>query len=113
MIIEALAVIGLDPDSEKTVENLRKASEILRKKYGVKLIIVPYNTWNDIFSASLKSLPTVYIGGRAAFAGRVPSVNEIVNYVVKILKEKFKGGEEVVIPAAVFGNEPMTSAAVI
>jgi len=112
LIIEALAIIGFDPDSEKAIENLRKASDILRKEYSVKLIIVPYNTWNDLFTATLKSLPTIYLGGRPAFIGRTPSVEEIVNYVIKIIKEKYKGGESF-IPAAVYSNEPLFSAALV
>lgn len=111
MIIEALAIIGLDPGSEKVIENLKKASEILRKEYGVKLIIVPYNTWSDVFSASLKSLPTIYIGGRIAFSGCTPSANEIVNYVINILRQRYKEDEDTFIPAAIFSNEPTLSAA--
>lgn len=111
MIVEALAVIGFNPESENAVENLKKASEILRKRYGVKLVIVPYNTWSDSVSSSLKFLPVIYIGGRTAFIGRAPSVEEIVNYVVKAAKQRHRDVEEPLIPAALLDNESLLSAA--
>ncbi|MEM1645947.1 MAG: hypothetical protein QXL96_08815 [Ignisphaera sp.] len=113
MIVEALAIIGFNSESENAVENLKKASEILRRKYGVKLVIVPYNTWNDSISSSLKSLPIIYIGGRTAFIGRAPSVEEIVNYILKTTRHISKDIEEALIPAALFDKDSLLSAASI
>lgn len=112
MIVEALVIIGFDPDSEKVIENLKKASDILRKKYGIKLVIIPYNTWNDLLTSTLKSLPSVYIGGRPAFIGRVPLVEEVVDFVINIAKERYRR-EETYIPAALHSNEPLLAAAQI
>lgn len=111
MIIEALAVIGLDPASEYALENLRKASEILRKNHGVKLIVIPFNTWNDTLSASLKSLPVIFIGGVKAFSGYPPSTKEVVDFVLKYVKNKHKKGSEALIPAATIGNDPISISA--
>lgn len=111
MMVEALAVIGLDPASEYALENLRKASEILRREYGVKLIVVPFNTWSDTLSATLKSLPIIFIGGIRAFSGYTPSVKEVVDFVLKYIRHKHKKVSEALIPAATLGNDPISISA--
>lgn len=111
MLIEALAVIGLDPASEYALENLRKASEILRREYGVKLVVVPFNTWSDSLSASLRSLPIIFIGGVKAFSGYPPSVEEVVDFVIRYIEHNYKKTSEALIPAAILGNDPVSISA--
>lgn len=107
MLIEILAVIGLDSDSTLALENLRKASDLLRERYGIRLIIIPYNTWSDNLNASLRSLPTIFIGGVKAFSGRVPSVEEIVNFVLRYANNKRdKKLQDSLIPAALIVGDP-------
>lgn len=108
MIIEALAIIGLDPESIYAIDNLRKAAEILRSRYGIKLVIVPFNIWSDSISAILNSIPIIFIGGVKVFSGYAPSVEEIVNYIVKYVKNhKDKTMQEALIPAGIFENDPL------
>lgn len=115
MIIEVFAIVGLDPTSIHALENLQKAAEVLKGRYGVKLVIIPFNTWSNNLEAALRSLPTIFIGGIKAFSGYAPSVGEVVDFVLNYIKH---GGhrytEELVIPAGVFENDStMFSAATI
>jgi len=109
MILEALAVIGLDPVSEDALENLRKAAEILRRDHGVKLLVIPVNTWREPISASLKSLPAIYIGGSRAFVGYAPEVEEVVDYVLRLARGGGAKEAEVLVPAGIIDNDPMSS----
>lgn len=111
MMVEALIVMGFDSASEYALENLRKASEILRKEYGVRLVIVPFNTWNDSISSTLKSLPVIFIGGIKAFSGRIPSVKEVIDFVLNHVKHKHRRISEVLIPAATLGDDHISISA--
>lgn len=112
MLVEALAVVGLDPVSENALENLRKAAEVLRARYGIKLIIIPFNTWSESIDSALKSLPMIFIGGYKAFSGYAPSVEDIVRFVIKHAYEgRNRAADEALIPAGVLENDRLTFSA--
>ena len=115
MLVEAVALIGLDHTSSIALDNLKKASEELIRKHGIRLLIIPFNTWSNDVEAVIKSLPTVIIGGIKAFSGYAPSVEEIVDFVIKYVKRSTGKKElrEALIPAAIFGHETLADAATV
>ncbi len=112
MLLEAIVFVGLDETSNSALENLRKASEILVKEYGVKLVIIPVNMWLDPLNSSIKSLPLIIIGGFNAFSGYAPTANEIKEYVLKIIKLKNRG-RELQLPAGTIDSEMLMSSALV
>lgn len=102
MFIEILAVIGLDYASTIVLDNLRTAADILRKKYGIKTIIIPHNTWSDSVNSSIKSLPAIIIGGKKVILGDVPSVEEIIRYVLDYVNQVEENmNNEILLPAGI------------
>ncbi|MEM1541739.1 MAG: hypothetical protein QW101_03735 [Ignisphaera sp.] len=114
MLIEVLAIIGLDPVSTGALDNLQHAAEVLKKEYGIKIVIVPYNTWSDTISSSIKSLPIIIIGGTKAFAGYAPSVKEIIEYVLDYVKQnKRRKRYEALVPAGIIEKDHLLLSAAI
>ena len=112
MLVEAIVFIGLDENSNTALENLRKASEVLMKEYGIKLIIIPVNTWSDILNSSIRSLPMIVINGSKAFSGYAPTVNDIKEYVLKTIKLRNRG-REFQLPAGIIKEDAMMASAII
>ncbi|MEM4465523.1 MAG: hypothetical protein QXJ95_08225 [Ignisphaera sp.] len=112
MLLEAIIFIGLDEVSNSALENLREASEMLVREYGIKLVIVPVNMWSDPISSSLRSLPTIVINGFKAFSGYAPTASEIRDYVLKIAKAKNRVGE-FRLPAGVVDSGMVNASAII
>ncbi|MEM0371442.1 MAG: hypothetical protein QXD57_04865 [Ignisphaera sp.] len=114
MLIEIVAIIGLDPVSTNALENLQHAAEILKKEYGIKILIVPYNTWSDTINSSIKSLPIIVIGGSKAFTGYAPSVKEIIKYVLDHVKQnKRRKRYEALVPAGIIEKDHLLLSAAI
>jgi hypothetical protein len=111
MLLEAIIFIGLDEISNNALENLREASEILLKEYGVKLIIVPVNTWLDPLNSSIKSLPTIVINGFKAFSGCAPTVDDIKEFVLKTIKLKNRR-KDLQLPAGILKEDILTASAI-
>lgn len=107
MSIEVLAIIGLDPISTSALDNLRSAAEVLRR-YGIKMVVIPHNTWSDSINSSIRSLPIILIGGVKAFSGYAPSVKEIVDYVLNHVKQARRRKEyDTLLPAGIIERDPL------
>lgn len=112
MLIEAIVFIGLDEVSNRALENLRKASEVLVRDYGVKLLVVPINTWLDPVNSSIKSLPLIVVNGFKVFAGYAPTANEIKECVLRIANLK-SGRNELLLPAGTIDSESFTASVAV
>ncbi len=113
MIIESIIFMGLDETSEKALENLRKASELLFNEKRIKLIIIPLNTWQDPINSSIKSLPLIIINGLKAFSGYAPSIDEIKNFVLKQIASHRNRQTDIALPAGFIHDDKMYASVIV
>ncbi len=80
MSVEIVVEMGLDSIGEEVLEAVRKASEILLKRYGIKAYVIPSIRWGQPFS-----MPRIQVCGRVLELPLSPKVMEIVAYVLSLL----------------------------
>ncbi|MDK6027779.1 hypothetical protein QPL79_00115 [Ignisphaera sp. 4213-co] len=110
LVLEATIFMGLDEMSNVALDNLKKASQILYTKYGVKLLLNPVNIWLDPIKAALNSLPIIFIGDRKLFSGYTPSIDEIVSEVIKLISTQQHTYVETLMPAGIFRDDFVNAA---
>jgi len=90
MNVEIEVLMGLDPESEKALENVVKASRFLFERFFVRSIIVTRNTFKDDFVGSVYGIPSVVVNGHILTEGRAPSEHEVVDFILNKLGFKTK-----------------------
>ena len=88
--VEIVIYGGLDPQTDELVNNARKAAAVLREEYGIEVIVSPNIVHWDVasFTPQPYMLPVLVINGREVSEGRVLSVQEIVDIVLKLFDEE-------------------------
>ncbi|MEM0027251.1 MAG: hypothetical protein QXT53_03965 [Ignisphaera sp.] len=112
MVLEATILMGLDDTSNQALDNLKKASKILYHRYKIRLVLNPINLWLDPLKASINSLPIIFIGNKKVFSGYLPSINEIIQEVIKLATSNHRANFETLLPTAIL-REDFINAALI
>ncbi len=94
-------VIGMDSESAIALENAERARKLLYERYGLKIVVVPINTWiSDPIRAQMMGIPRIYVNGLLVSQGKALDVNELVEFVLSSCK-RFKEYDIDAIPAAI------------
>ncbi len=97
-------ILALNPESEEALENVKRAVEILHKRYSIKVFIVPIQLWiSDPIRIENLGLPKILINNIVISSGHVPRVKDIILNVLQFIKisDKKNFGE---VPAAIIND---------
>ncbi|MET1102187.1 MAG: hypothetical protein ABWW69_06925 [Pyrodictiaceae archaeon] len=99
--IEITVYVGFDEDSERLINEARKAASILSRDYGYIAIVVPVTiAWNitSVADPLMDELPALVINGYKLNTGKLPSSDEIVDAALALLYEAGEADNRVRVP---------------
>ena len=85
MTVEIAVIMSMDEESEKALEHCFRAAHKLLEFHGIKVYVVPINTWITQYpgySLMELDLPITLINGEVIASGRAPSVDEIIKHIL-------------------------------
>lgn len=91
MGVEIQLVLGFDEESERALSAALEAQKVLREEYGIWVTVSPRQLWkHDPVTSTVIGVPKLIINRTVVFEGRAPSVEEVVDAVIALMRE---GGE--------------------
>ncbi|BAA81000.1 hypothetical protein APE_1990 [Aeropyrum pernix K1] len=85
-MVEATIYVGIDWRGRLAERVVREAAAILAREYGVPLEVSVVEIPSDSRESESRGLPVLMVDGIVVAEGRVPSIEEVVDGVFKMLE---------------------------